>query len=440
MPILSIFQGTLKRKTMLEMALLKIMRSLAIQYIIDYSVNAMEINKVNSYKCGCSFEDTYRDIVRFVNTIILDHGETILTPGVRISPSEAVDDLLQSKSSINGHEYNVCSKFCILYGIGDKQKNYVDCGEMRYKTNSELIETPIASMKLLESVAGQITDIFDVENYKKLVQQGLLSNPNDIAIGIYTDGFISQKVHGLVVECNGVELCRSKVYLLLASGDIPVVAYMAHFGSHNSLFGRCSFETKGKSPNNSRQGTYLETSSAPLRPLEEPEAGMPINSFDKVSAQIDGTRAVYWLHFILYLVPTLVAPHLPNRAVKGCVLALQWTSTSELLDEIDAVFRSVQPYLVHTPYIIKQQDPLKCDSAHSMKRVIGIKSNLIKSKSKGGRNPRFIVRRFVIHNHDSMSIGVHNELDTIQPKSCDEESYMDFPNDLSGARLGEPFY
>ncbi|OAD67121.1 hypothetical protein PHYBLDRAFT_174505 [Phycomyces blakesleeanus NRRL 1555(-)] len=66
--------------------------------------------------------------------------------------------------------------------------------------------------------------------------------------------------------------------------------------------------------------------------------------FDNVFAKIDGTCAVDWLDFLLYLVPTLVVSYLPNRAVKtallslvkGCALALQWTLTSELLDEIES--------------------------------------------------------------------------------------------------------
>ncbi|OAD70072.1 hypothetical protein PHYBLDRAFT_73877 [Phycomyces blakesleeanus NRRL 1555(-)] len=192
-------------------------------------------------------------------------------------------------------------------------------------------------------------------------------------------------------------------------------------------------------------------------------------SFDNVFAKIDGTRAVDWLDFLLYLVPTLVVPYLPNRAVKtallslvkGCALALQWTLTSELLDEMESyfkhwhsflyqqvqnntlsrsVFRPVQHYLVHISYIIKQQGPLRCYSTRSMERVIGVFSKLIKSKSKGGRNASFLVERFAIHNYTSTAISICDEINLIRPKPYGRESYMDLPNDPSGAQLWEPFH
>ncbi|OAD68524.1 C2H2-type zinc finger transcription factor [Phycomyces blakesleeanus NRRL 1555(-)] len=214
-----------------------------------YAVNAIEIDEVISYKCSCSFEDSegeahiydssiigrntftkgelmsihfsqlvlqhrisraaYRDIVRFVNTIILDHDEIMLEPEVKISHSKTVDALLKSKSSVKGHECDVCPNGCQLYGINDDQESCVDCGKPLYKTDTEQSQTPAASMKLMsvgdmfsqmladpatrellhyranwESVASPLTNIFDGENYKQLVQQGLFSNPDDIIIGI----------------------------------------------------------------------------------------------------------------------------------------------------------------------------------------------------------------------------------------------------------------
>ncbi|OAD65390.1 hypothetical protein PHYBLDRAFT_176157 [Phycomyces blakesleeanus NRRL 1555(-)] len=171
-------------------------------------------------------------------------------------------------------------------------------------------------------------------------------------------------------------------------------------------------------------------------------------SFDNVFAKINGIHAVDWLDFLLYLVPTLVVPYLPNRAVKtallslvkGCALALQWTLTSELLDEMESVFRLVQHYLVHIPYIIKQQGPLRCYSTCSMERVIGIFLKLIKSKSKGGQNASFLVERFAIHNYTSTAISICDEINLIWPKPYGRESYMDLPNDPSGAQLWEPFH
>ena len=66
-------------------------------------------------------------------------------------------------------------------------------------------------------------------------------------------------------------------------------------------------------------------------------------SFDNVFSKIDGTRAVDWLDILLYIVPTIVVPYLPNTEVKnavlslvkGCALALQWTLTEDLIIEMD---------------------------------------------------------------------------------------------------------
>ncbi|OAD80872.1 hypothetical protein PHYBLDRAFT_138425 [Phycomyces blakesleeanus NRRL 1555(-)] len=522
----------------------------------------------------------YRDIVQFINTVIRDHDDIMMERGAKISHGETVDALLKSKSSVKGHEYDICSSGCRLYGINDNQESCVDCGKPRYKTDPNQSQTPAANMKLMsvgdmlsqmladpatrellcyranrESVAGQLTNIFDGDNYKQLVQQGLFSNPNDIAIGLYTNGPIHQKpthldsflipiinelrdleAHGLVVKHNGVELCRSKVYLLLASGNIPAVADMAHIGSHTSLFG-CRFcKTKGKCPTNRRHGMYFDDISTWLRPLKDFKVGNPSKniyqpsiytqlstfsgssffaldelhliargigklmydlitvtltketkfyythpdntlntteypfhiprtdlvtigncitslqkyiptsfqgSFDNIFANIDGTRIVDWLDFLLYLVPTLVMPYLPNRAVKtallslvkGCALALQWTLTSELLDEMESYFKHWHSFLYQ-----QQQGPLQCYSTRSMERVIGVFSKLIKSKSKGGRNASFLVERFAIHNYTSTAISICDEINLIQPKPYGRESYMDLPNDPSGAQLWEPFH
>lgn len=40
---------------------------------------------------------------------------------------------------------------------------------------------------------GEISDIFDGQNYKDLVGIGFFTNSNDIAIGLFTDGFVNQK-------------------------------------------------------------------------------------------------------------------------------------------------------------------------------------------------------------------------------------------------------
>lgn len=65
-------------------------------------------------------------------------------------------------------------------------------------------------------------------------------------------------------------------------------------------------------------------------------------SFYNVMEKTEGTRAVDWLDFLLYVFPTLVVPYLPNNAakdatlslIKGCGLSLQWDITTQQIDQI----------------------------------------------------------------------------------------------------------
>lgn len=85
--------------------------------------------------------------------------------------------------------------------------------------------------------------------------------------------------HGIIVKNNNQEISRSKVHLLLASGDLPAVAQMAHLGSHNCTFGCRICETIGKSADNRSHGMYFEDSNAPLRPKDDFLFGNPVSIF-----------------------------------------------------------------------------------------------------------------------------------------------------------------
>ena len=89
--------------------------------------------------------------------------------------------------------------------------------------------------------------------------------------------------------------------------------------------------------------------------------------------------------------------------------------------------------------MIKLQGPLRCYSARSMERVIGVYSNLIKSKRKGGRNASSLVERFAIHNYINTIVNVQNEINLIRPQAYGEESFMNLAGDHTGAQLWEPF-
>ncbi|KAI9010511.1 hypothetical protein CLU79DRAFT_722820 [Phycomyces nitens] len=85
----------------------------------------------------------------FVNTPIRDHDEIMLEPEAKIKHSERVNVLLKKKSNLQGHDYDVCPSGCRLYGIADGQSECSNCGEARYKMETELVKAPVAQMKLL---------------------------------------------------------------------------------------------------------------------------------------------------------------------------------------------------------------------------------------------------------------------------------------------------
>ncbi|OAD81297.1 hypothetical protein PHYBLDRAFT_161912 [Phycomyces blakesleeanus NRRL 1555(-)] len=348
-----------------------------------------------------------------------------------------------------------------------------------------------------ESVAGQLTNIFDSDNYKQLVQQGLFSNPDDIVIGLYTNRFVNQKkgknsytiIHCIIFNLDP-SIRRHGMYFddistrLRPMEDFKVGnpsknIYQLSIYTQLSTFSGSSFFALDELHLIARGIGKLVYDPITVTLTKETKFYYthPDNTLNTTKYAfhipradlINGTCAVDWLDFLLYIVPTLVMPYLPNRAVKtallslmnGCALALQWTLTSELLDEMElyfkhwhsflyqqvqnntlsrSVFWPVQHYLVHIPYIIKQQGPLRCYSTRSMERVIGVFSKLIKSKSKGGRNASFLIERFVIHNYTSMAISICDEINLIRPKPYGKESYVDLPNDPSGAQLWDPFH
>lgn len=66
-------------------------------------------------------------------------------------------------------------------------------------------------------------------------------------------------------------------------------------------------------------------------------------SWDNLIQKIDGARAIDFLDFLLYVIPTLIVPLLKNDNVKkavlnlvrGCAIALQWELTESLITEME---------------------------------------------------------------------------------------------------------
>jgi hypothetical protein len=75
--------------------------------------------------------------------------------------------------------------------------------------------------------------------------------------------------HGILVRRNNrEEICRAKVHLMLAAGDMPAVAQMAHVSSHSGRFGCRICEVQGKHPLNATAGMYFVETNAPFKNIE----------------------------------------------------------------------------------------------------------------------------------------------------------------------------
>ena len=125
--------------------------------------------------------------------------------------------MLLSHSTVKGHQYQVCPNGCRLYDDNSVDIVCEYCAVSRYK-NSSVANEPAATMKILsigdylanmlsspknrelmryranrETTPGLFSDVFDGENYQRLLDNGHLTNPDDIVLGIFTDGFVNQQ-------------------------------------------------------------------------------------------------------------------------------------------------------------------------------------------------------------------------------------------------------
>jgi hypothetical protein len=114
-----------------------------------------------------------------------------------------------------------------------------------------------------------------------------------------------------------------------------------------------------------------------------------------------------------------------------------------LLKEIDekrilpGVFKPVQHYLNHIPYIIRQQGVLKAYSGRSMERTIGLYKKLIKSKVSAGINAGNILNKSVLYNYiASLDIDIKKKISLLEPKPYNADTYISLdPDNLSSPQL-----
>ncbi|CAO3618584.1 unnamed protein product [Mucor hiemalis] len=422
-----------------------------------------------------------------------------------------------------------------------------------------------------------ISDFFDGAMYNNFVAKGNFQNKDDIAVALFLDGFVNRKkskepltiVHvmvlnydpiirytdkylfqlaiipgkivdldsfllpivdelnslgkyGMVVKKFDGEIIKSKVHLMLASGDIPQVSKFMHHKGHVSTFGCRVCEVKGEHPVGSRRGMYFLQTTAQERtmdsfengnaalgitgesafrtlpsfcgtffhPLEEmhmlghgigkliyrllvktnqgnehlyfhndksakhypftidkkqllaagksidaSRAHIPVSfqgSWDNIINKLDGVRAVDYLDFLLFVVPTLLVPLLQKNKtrtavmnlVQGCSIALQWELTEDSIVQMESCFdkwhaylkeeitkkhlsKSVftinNHYLSHIGATIRQAGSLRVYSTRSMERTIGRYAKLIKSTVYGVKTSLDNYKELSdlsIHNHN----------------------------------------
>ena len=89
--------------------------------------------------------------------------------------------------------------------------------------------------------------------------------------------------------------------------------------------------------------------------------------------------------------------------------------------------------------MIKKLGPLRAYSTRSMERSIGFFSKRINSKVKPGQHASNLVERIAVQSFVEMTVDVQEQLQTIQTRPYSNDSYINNPNDTSGAQLWEPF-
>lgn len=145
----------------------------------------------------------------------------------KILSADRVQTLLKEKTGVKAHEYDVCPSGCKLFKLTGNEQKCPHCNQERFKVGrSGEALVPSCTMKMMSigdqlakllsnddhreklhfrhkrvDLPGYITDYFDGENYKALKAANMFNSPDDIAIVLYVDGFVTQKKskQGLVI-------------------------------------------------------------------------------------------------------------------------------------------------------------------------------------------------------------------------------------------------
>lgn len=136
-----------------------------------------------------------------------------------ITKAGRVKNLLKNETEIIAQEYDVCINGCKLFDNMNNEEECPHCHESRFKFNASSSQlVPAQTMKMMsigdqiskllsddetrkslhyshsrESIPGYVSDYFDGETYKAFKSKNYFTSPDDIAIVLYVDGFVTQK-------------------------------------------------------------------------------------------------------------------------------------------------------------------------------------------------------------------------------------------------------
>ena len=176
-----------------------------------------------------------------------------------------------------------------------------------------------------------LRDFFDGDLYQQSLDEGKFSDADDCAVILFTDAFVKdkkgthtfnmvhlvilnfdakiryhQKYHvrlaitpgpskssldsfllpilaelyfletrGMIVNRNGVQICRIKVFIILTGGDIPAINFLSRVAPHQSAYPCKYCVHRAVHPQSRRHGTYLCRTDGEMRTLEQYRHGGP---------------------------------------------------------------------------------------------------------------------------------------------------------------------
>ncbi|OAD67741.1 hypothetical protein PHYBLDRAFT_174069 [Phycomyces blakesleeanus NRRL 1555(-)] len=276
---------------------------------------------------------------------------------------------------------------------------------------------------------------------------------------------ISLGKYELIIKKFDGERIAAKVHIVMASGDIPQVTKYCHHKDHNYRYGCYICEVLGEAPLRGRD-MYFKNCCAPLRPMIDFVNGNPNTSIQEsnIFAQLPtftgssfysldemhlighGVRAINYIDFLLYAIPTLLVPLFSKAATRKALLAL--SLNEELIVEMEnhfsiwhqflqveisknslsiSVFSLVNHYLTHIGYITRKMRNLRVYNTRSMERTIGRYSKLIKSRVFSGEYAGNLVERLAIRGYLNCAFNIEQQLNLIKPYRTSLDDYLKLP-------------